>query len=169
MPNVELLLPDPVWNAVACVFQSRQSAKGRPRLRERRVLSGILFVKYTATPWKELPRAFGFGAGNTCRRRYMEWLGDGTWARIYEAFHTLVCGRDAAHMAGAIEEWLRTLEDRRDETAAAVASPVRQPEAPAALHGRELRLGRAPLRQIAREPVRITRLLRAIGEDLDFV
>ena len=47
---------------------------GRKRLDNRKVLSGILFVLYTAVSRGEfLPRELGFGSGMTCWRRLRDW------------------------------------------------------------------------------------------------
>ena len=57
---------------------------GRPRLDDRKVLCGILFVLYTAIPWEFLPQELGFGSGMTCWRRLRDWNEAGVWQRLHE-------------------------------------------------------------------------------------
>ena len=54
----------------ASVPQTRVS---RPRIPDRVVLSGIVFVLKSGIPWRKLPKEMGFGSGVTCWRRLRDW------------------------------------------------------------------------------------------------
>ncbi|MBS2964978.1 transposase [Actinocrinis puniceicyclus] len=57
---------------------------GRPRLDDRKVLNGILFVLYTGIRWGLLPQELGYGSGMTCWRRLRDWNAAGLWQRLHE-------------------------------------------------------------------------------------
>ena len=57
---------------------------GRPRLDDRKVLNGILFVLYTGIRWECLPQELGYGSGMTCWRRLRDWNEAGVWQRLHE-------------------------------------------------------------------------------------
>ena len=57
---------------------------GRPRLDDRKVLNGILFVLYTGIRWEFLPQELGYGSGMTCWRRLRDWNEAGVWQRLHE-------------------------------------------------------------------------------------
>ena len=52
---------------------------GRPRIDDRAVLTGILFVLKSGIPWEMLPLEMGCGSGMTCWRRLKEWHEAGVW------------------------------------------------------------------------------------------
>lgn len=56
---------------------------GRPRVSNRQVLTGILFVLRTALPWQLLPLEMGCGSGSTCWRRFRSWTRRGVWKRLH--------------------------------------------------------------------------------------
>ena len=62
----------------------RADHRGRKRLDDRKVLSGILFVLYTGIPWEFLPQELGFGSGMTCWRRLRDWHEAGVWQQLHE-------------------------------------------------------------------------------------
>ncbi len=56
---------------------------GRPRIPDRAVLTGIIFVLKTGLAWEDLPQEMGCGSGMTCWRRLREWQAAGVWAKLH--------------------------------------------------------------------------------------
>ncbi len=119
-------VPDGLWCVVETAIGARPGRKGRPRLSDRRVFSGILYVRYTATAWKRLPREFGFGAGNSCRRRYEQWRADGTWDRIDRAMTAALRAKDDSliPLAQCIHEWVYSLRPAHEPEPAPIAASL---------------------------------------------
>jgi transposase len=61
----------------------RSAKGGRPRVDDRRALSGILFVLRTGIGWEHLPQELGYGSGMTCWRRLRDWQAAGVWHRLH--------------------------------------------------------------------------------------
>jgi transposase len=81
------LVSDELWKIVEPLIpkvQRRHRYPGRKRIDDRRVLTGILFVLKTGTPWELLPQELGCGSGMTCWRRLHEWQQQGVWQRLHE-------------------------------------------------------------------------------------
>ena len=80
------LVSDELWAAVAPLLPpDRPKPKGgRPRVPDRAVLAGILFVLRTGTPWEHLPAEMCCGSGMTCWRRLRDWQAAGVWARLHK-------------------------------------------------------------------------------------
>lgn len=78
------LLPDDVWELVRPMLPARppRLRGGRPPVKDRDVLTGILFVLKTGLQWQELPGEMGCGSGMTCLRRLREWQDNGVWRQI---------------------------------------------------------------------------------------
>lgn len=70
------------------LHRSRRRRGGRPRLDDRAVLSGILFVLKTGIPWEYLPAEVNCGSGMTCWRRLRDWHRAGVWQKLLD---TLLC------------------------------------------------------------------------------
>lgn len=68
---VEPLLPKPV---------KRADGKGRPRVGNRAILNGILWVMRTGAPWHDMPNRYP--PYQTCHRRFQEWAKIGTFETI---------------------------------------------------------------------------------------
>ena len=100
------LLPDGLWAIIEPLLPPhRPSPKGgRPRLDDRRALTGILFVLKTGLPWEDLPAELNCGSGMSCWRRLAEWQADGTW----DAIHAVLLARLAG--AGRLD-WSRLVVD----------------------------------------------------------
>lgn len=79
------ILPSGLWERIEPVLAEMdpRHGTGRPRIPDRAVLTGILFVLKTGVPWEHLPREMGCGSGMTCWRRLQRWIGLGVWDRIY--------------------------------------------------------------------------------------
>jgi transposase len=62
------LLPDELWEIIEPVLPkwTPDPRGGRPRLADRKALTGILFVLKTGLPWEDLPHEMGCGSGMTC-------------------------------------------------------------------------------------------------------
>lgn len=54
--------------------------RGRPRAEPRVVTNAVLWILTTGERWSKLPARYP--SGPTCRRRFDDWLADGTLARI---------------------------------------------------------------------------------------
>jgi len=80
------LVPDDLWAAVAPLLPPERPKPrgGRPRLSDRAVLTGIVFVLTTGTAWERLPVEMGCGAGMTCWRRLRDWQEAGVWSRLHQ-------------------------------------------------------------------------------------
>lgn len=79
------LLSDDLWEMIA-PYLPQESSKpkgGRPRVANRAVLTGIIFVLRSGIPWEMLPKELGCGSGMTCWRRLREWQQAGTWEHIW--------------------------------------------------------------------------------------
>ena len=82
-----LLVPDDLWAAVEPRLPPEPPGPkgGRPRVDDRRALSGIVFVLLTGTPWEHLPREVAGCSGMTCWRRLRDWRLAGVWAAVRRA------------------------------------------------------------------------------------
>jgi transposase len=68
---VEPLLPKPA---------KRADGKGRPRVDNRAILNGILWVMRTGAPWHDMPNRYP--SHQTCHRRFQEWVKTGAFEII---------------------------------------------------------------------------------------
>jgi transposase len=77
------LVDDELWSAVEPLLPNEppKPRGGRPRLDNRGVLSGIIYVLKSGIPWRMLPREFGC-SGVTCWRRLRDWHKAGVWHRL---------------------------------------------------------------------------------------
>ena len=100
------LLPDGLWAIIAPLLPHRRPGPrgGRPRLDDRKALTGILFVLKTGLPWEDLPAELNCGSGMSCWRRLRDWQADGTWARIHAVLLERLAG------AGKLD-WSRLVAD----------------------------------------------------------
>jgi transposase len=74
-------LTDYEWAAIKPMLPNKP--RGVPRVNDRRVLNGILWVLGSGAPWRDLPNAFG--PYTTCYNRFVRWRRAGVWARIMNA------------------------------------------------------------------------------------
>jgi len=62
--------------------EPRADAKGRPRINNREVLDGILWVLRTGAAWQDLPDRYP--SPTTCHRRFQEWRREGVLENILQ-------------------------------------------------------------------------------------
>jgi len=69
------LVSDELWAVVAPLLPPGRPSgtRGRPRVSDRAVLTGIIFVLKTGIPWEYLPQEMGCGSGMSCWRRLRAW------------------------------------------------------------------------------------------------
>jgi transposase len=67
-------VPDDLWAEVEPLLPSPKPKKkpGRPRIPDRLVLDGILYVLRTGCQWEAVPK--DFSSGSTCHLRFSEWV-----------------------------------------------------------------------------------------------
>jgi len=78
------LLPDEIWELIRPILPPRppRLRGGRPPVKDRDALTGILFVLKTGLQWQDLPGEMGCGSGMTCLRRLREWQENGIWRQV---------------------------------------------------------------------------------------
>lgn len=81
----KLLITDELWQVIEPQLppEPAKPKGGRPRLDNRAVLSGIIFVLKTGIPWEMLPPEMGCGSGMTCWRRLRDWQEAGVWEQLH--------------------------------------------------------------------------------------
>ena len=86
------LVPDVLWQIIQPLLPRRKDTRrrrdksrrgGRPRVGDRAVLTGIIFVLKTGIQWQYLPPEMGCGSGMTCWRRLRDWRRAGVWKRLH--------------------------------------------------------------------------------------
>ena len=94
----KLFVSDALWTLIAPLLppERPKSKGGRPRIADRAVLTGILFVLKSGIPWELLPQELGYGSGMTCWRRLRDWQRAGVWTRLHQAL--LQCLQDAGQI-----------------------------------------------------------------------
>jgi len=71
------------WTIVNPIIESSLPEKkisGRPRVDDRSILNGILWICRTGAPWKDLPDKYP--PYQTCHRRFQEWVKNKVWEKI---------------------------------------------------------------------------------------
>src|ERR687893_2719178 len=81
------LVTDELWAIVDPLLppEPPKPKGGRPRIDDRAVLTGILFVLRSGIPWEMIPQEMGCGSGMTCWRRLRDWQQAGVWDRLHRA------------------------------------------------------------------------------------
>jgi len=76
---------DELWAVIAPLLppEPPKPKGGRPRLDDRKVLTGIIFVLKSGIGWELLPSELGCGSGMTCWRRLRDWNRAGVWERLH--------------------------------------------------------------------------------------
>jgi transposase len=75
-------LCDGEWEFIKPLLPPR-ARTGRPRVDDRVVLNGILYVLLTGCRWMDMP--IRYGHYSTAFRRLKRWQGEGVWSRILMA------------------------------------------------------------------------------------
>lgn len=85
----EPLVSDELWAVLEPLIPKHKPSPkgGRPRIDDRKALTGILFVLKSGIPWEMLPQEMGCGSGMSCWRRLREWQQAGVWDQLH---HTLL-------------------------------------------------------------------------------
>ena len=84
------LVDDELWELIQPLLPPPKPRRwhypGRKPLRDRQVLTGVLFVLKSGIPWEMLPKEMECGSGMTCWRRLRDWpfRGRGVWQNLHE-------------------------------------------------------------------------------------
>jgi transposase len=70
------------WEVIRPLLPPRASV-GRPRVDDRLVVNGILYVLVTGCRWMDLPARYG--SYKACWDRFRRWSVMGVWSRVLEA------------------------------------------------------------------------------------
>ncbi len=73
---------DEQWKMIKPLLPPR-GRMGGPRVDDRQVVEGILYVLRTGCRWQDMPREYG--AYVTAWRRLRRWEDEGVWERIWQA------------------------------------------------------------------------------------
>ena len=73
-------LSDEAWAAIEPHLP--RGLPGKPRVDDRRVISGILHVLRTGCCWRDVPAAYG--PTTTIYNRFTRWSSRGVWQRMFE-------------------------------------------------------------------------------------
>jgi transposase len=73
-------LSDAAWAAIEPHLP--HGKPGKPRVDDRRVISGILHVLKTGCRWRDVPAEYG--PPTTVYNRYHRWAQRGIWQRVFE-------------------------------------------------------------------------------------
>jgi putative transposase len=78
-------IPDSLWKLVTPLVPvpKRRTLRGRPRLPDRQVLAGIVYLLRTGCQWKALPQ--DFGSGSACHARFKAWCEAGVFTAVFSA------------------------------------------------------------------------------------
>jgi transposase len=69
------------WGRLAPLLPSER--RGKPRVDDRRVLSGIVHVLRSGGRWVDAPAAYG--PRKTLDNRFVRWRAKGVWERVFRA------------------------------------------------------------------------------------
>jgi len=76
-------IPDDLWELIEPILPPDKppGANGRPRVLNRTVLNGILYVLRTGCQWKMVPREYS--SGSTCHLRFQTWVRAGVFQQLW--------------------------------------------------------------------------------------
>ena len=75
---------DEAWAMVADLFVEKRN-RGRPRLSDRLMLDGVLWVLRSGAAWRDMPERFG--PWSTVHRRFRTWRNLGTFDQMLRCLH----------------------------------------------------------------------------------
>jgi transposase len=86
MARERIRLTDKQWSQIEPVLAKlpKKRGAGRPRIGNREVIDGILWVLKTGARWRDLPPEYP--SPSTCWRRLSQWEEDETWLDVWRAF-----------------------------------------------------------------------------------
>jgi transposase len=123
----KLLVSDDRWAVIAPLLpkESSKPKGGRPRLDDRKALTGIIFVLKSGIGWELLPSEMGCGSGMTRWRRLRDWNQAGVWERLHRELLQRLADADKI-------DWSRAALDSASAPATRVARRPAPIPAPAA-------------------------------------
>ena len=71
------------WTRLQPLLPPQKPRTGRPALDHRRIINGILWIKRTGAPWRDLPERYG--PWQTVASRFYRWQRAGIWNHIFTA------------------------------------------------------------------------------------
>jgi transposase len=77
-------LPDAAWELVADLFIEARRG-GRPRVDNRLMLNGILWVLCSGAAWRDMPERFG--PWSTVYQRFRDWRNRGVFYQLLKRLH----------------------------------------------------------------------------------
>lgn len=78
---------DEQWDLLNPIIEKNRAPKkisGRPRVDDRSVLNGILWICRTGAPWSDMPDRYP--PYQICHRRFQEWVRHSVWEQILTRF-----------------------------------------------------------------------------------
>jgi transposase len=76
-------LTDEQWARLEPLLPPQKPRTGRPNRDHRQLLNGLLWIKRTGAPWRDLPERYG--SWKTVWSRFYRWSKSGVWDRVLEA------------------------------------------------------------------------------------
>lgn len=83
-------LPDESWELVADLFIETRRG-GRPRVDDRLMLNGVLWVLCSGAPWRDMPEHFG--PWSTVYQRFRDWRNRGVFNQLLKQLNIRLNGK----------------------------------------------------------------------------